>query len=168
MATASGNVVAAWTLQSDGHYRKTLTGPGGGPDETGKVQFQHGVWAMQRDPGGGGSGAYTIYDHAILSVLSSGGAVIWFRGSDSPAPVQPSNGNSGNAVEPDLVGTWRLLKDTPNGPVIATRSITADGHYQTTYQGIGHGPRETGQLHCARRFLSLRYMCRTASLARIR
>jgi len=149
--TSSGNVVAYWIIQPDGHYREKLTGPGSGPDETGKVQFQHGVWAMQRDPGGGGSGAYTIYDHSILSLVTTDTTLIWFRASDTSVAAssssQDQNANSKQAVEQDLVGTWRLLRQTNNGPEIVTRTVKADGHYETVYQGVNHDPHETGQLN---------------------
>ena len=50
------------------------------------------------------------------------------------------------AVDPALVGTWRLSSQNQNGAVIFVWVIGNDGHYDLTFQGPHNKRHETGQL----------------------
>lgn len=143
----NGAVMFVWVIGNDGHYRLTSQGPHNKKDETGQLSFANGNWNLQSDAGRTDGGTYQARDPNTLAVIGKGGTGIWFRARD--AQTAASEGNAPAATGPvdsQIVGTWRWEVPSPDGPVVITWAIDANGQYRLNSQGSGQAVHDTGQV----------------------
>ena len=135
--------IYTWTVNVDGSYVLSVTGPDAKPTEAGTFSTDNGRFNMAGNGGRLDAGEYNLPDQSTLIVAGKVDKRLWLRQRQAQPAAAPANSDPG-PFDSHLVGTWLSQSPNQGRQTWTARSFEAGGRYRMVSSGDVKQPDETG------------------------